>query len=166
MGQLDKWPGHPAVACRLVGLSSRLTKLTANIDNNDDSRAWTMLVSASASASVSAAVAALPCATLDNGSACSRQSNMGMERCTCAVTYICPVAFVAAKSSGGCEANHLAYGIRQTVYGQQGRKVKFLWQSMARPGTRGGREREREGLATCLLLTDPIERRAHAQRSV
>lgn len=88
---------------------------------------------------------------------------MGTERCTCAVTYICPVAFVAAQSSGGCAANHLAYGIRQTVYGQRGRKVKFLWQSMARPGTR---EREAEGLATCLLLTDPIERRAHAQRSI
>lgn len=123
MGQLDKWPGQPAVACGLVGLSGRLTKLTANIDNDDDSGAWTM--PASPSASVSAAVAALPCATLDNGSACSRQSNMGTERCTCAVTYICPVAFVAAQSSGGCAPNHLAYGIRQTVYGQRGRKVKF-----------------------------------------
>lgn len=58
LGQLDKWPGHPAVACGLVGLSSRLTKLTANIDNDDDSGAWTM----PASASVSAVVAALPCA--------------------------------------------------------------------------------------------------------
>lgn len=29
---------------RLVGLSSGLTKLTANIDNDDDSRAWTMAV--------------------------------------------------------------------------------------------------------------------------
>lgn len=29
---------------RLVGLSSGLTKLTANIDNDDDSRAWTMPV--------------------------------------------------------------------------------------------------------------------------
>lgn len=148
------------MACGLVGLSGRLTKLTANIDNDDDSGAWTM----PASASVSAAVAALPCATLDNGSACSRQSNMGTERCTCAVTYICPVAFVAAQSSGGCAANHLAYGIRQTVYGQRGRKVKF---PMAVNGpTRCQREREAEGLATCLLLTDPIERRAHAQRSV
>lgn len=44
---------------RLVGLSSRLTKLTANIDNDDDSGAWTMPVSASTFASASASVSAV-----------------------------------------------------------------------------------------------------------